>query len=67
MTKTWLTLFLVTGDAAVAGVGEGVVVLVDHGQALAEVELLPREAVLDVIIVMNREKKIFSGELRDGL
>ena len=67
MTKTWLTLFLVTGDAAVAGVGEGVVVLVDHGQALAEVELLPREAVLGVIIVMNREKKIFSGELRDGL
>ena len=56
-----------TGDAAVAGVGEGVVVLVDHGQALAEVELLPREAVLGVIIVMNREKKIFSGELRDGL
>ena len=46
MTKTWLTLFLVTGDAAVAGVGEGVVVLVDHGQALAEVELLPSEAVL---------------------
>ena len=67
MTKTWLTLFLVTGDAAVAGVGEGVVVLVDHGQALAEVELLPREAVLGVIIVMNREKKIFSGELLDGL
>ena len=67
MTKTWLTLFLVTGDAAVAGVGEGVVVLVDHGQALAEVELLPREAVLGVIIVMNREKKIFSGEFRDGL
>ena len=50
-----------------AGVCEGVVVLVDHGQALAEVELLPREAVLGVIIVMNREKKIFSGELLDGL
>ena len=34
------------GDTAMAGVCEGVVVLVDHGQALAEVELLPSEAVL---------------------
>ena len=41
-------VLLVTGDAPVPGVGEGVVVLVHHGEALAgaEVELLPRETVL---------------------
>ena len=41
-------MFLVAGDAAVPGVGEGVVVLVHHGQPLAraEVELLPRQTVL---------------------
>lgn len=39
---------LVTGDAAMPGVGQSVVVLVHHGEALAgaEVELLPCEAVL---------------------
>ena len=41
-------VLLVTGDATMPGVGEGVVVLVHHGQALpgAEVELLPCETVL---------------------
>ena len=43
-----MLVLLVTGDAPVPGVGEGVVVLVHHGEALAgaEVELLPRETVL---------------------
>ena len=43
-----VVVLLVTGDAAMAGVGESVVVLVHHGEALArtEVELLPRETVL---------------------
>ena len=41
-------VLLVTGDAAMPGVGESVVVLVHHGEPLpgAEVELLPRETVL---------------------
>ena len=39
---------LVTGDAPVPRVGQSVVVLVHHGEPLpgAEVELLPRETVL---------------------
>ena len=43
-----VVVLLVTGDAAMPGEGESVVVLVDHGEALAgtEVELLPRETVL---------------------
>ena len=50
LTVRWLVVLelLVTGDAAMPGVGESVVVLVHHGQALAgaEVELLPCETVL---------------------
>ena len=41
-------VLLVAGDAPVPGVGESVVVLVHHGEALAgaEVELLPCQTVL---------------------
>ena len=41
-------VLLLAGDAPVPGVGQGVVVLVHHGQPLAraEVELLPRQTVL---------------------
>ena len=50
LTVRWLVVLelLVTGDAAMPGVGQSVVVLVHHGEALAgaEVELLPCEAVL---------------------
>ena len=41
-------VLLVTGDTPVPGVGQSVVVLVHHGEPLpgAEVEILPRETVL---------------------
>ena len=49
--RTWVTrgtgaVLHMAGDAPVSGVGQGVVVLVDHGEPGAPLEVLRREAVL---------------------
>ena len=50
--RTWVTrgtgaVLHMAGDAPVPGVGQGVVVLVDHGEPGAPLEVLRGEAVLE--------------------